>query len=147
MEAKLGTVNKDTIARVHQLISKTNQFNLTTIRHSLDDLRRMAESDKHAVCWLRLKDSFGELGLVCVGIVSADEERTCVIDTFLMSCRVMGREVERAFLSYLTSQARELGAQQIVGHYVPTLKNRPTTQFYDEHGFTFATEDSEGASV
>ena len=106
MRAVVGRSTPQTLARVHQLILKTNQFNLTTRRHSLEVVRQLAGSHQAAVAWLRLGDCFGDLGLVCVGIVRAAEEQVWEVDTFLMSCRVMGRAVEDAFLSYLAESRR-----------------------------------------
>ncbi|MGD9722104.1 MAG: HAD-IIIC family phosphatase [Pirellulales bacterium] len=136
MEAQVGLCDATTLERIHQLIQKTNQFNLTTRRHHLDDVRRLAAAPDAAVAWLRLRDRYGDLGLVCVGIVSRLDERTWVIDTLLMSCRVMGRHVEDAFLSYLAELARQGGAHVLRGVFRPTPKNTPVKNFYPQHGFT-----------
>ncbi len=135
MRAQVGLCDATTIERIHQLIQKTNQFNLTTRRHNLDDVRRMMTSPEAAVAWLRLSDRYGDLGLVCVGVVRRLDDETWTIDTLLMSCRVMGRQVEDAFLSYLAELARERGAQRLRGEYSPTAKNKPVQQFYPQHGF------------
>jgi len=135
MTAKVGCLDPHALDRVHQLIGKTNQFNLTTRRHPLDDIRRFGESERHEVAWLRLRDRFGNLGLVCVGIVKQAEDAIWEIDTFLMSCRVMGRGVEDAFLSYLAELAMEHGAARIRGVYAKTDKNQPVAMFYQDHGF------------
>jgi FkbH-like protein len=141
MEAQVGRCDATTLERVHQLIQKTNQFNLTTRRHKLDDVRRLSQSPDAAVAWLRLADRYGDSGLVCAGIVERADERTWVIDTLLMSCRVMGRHVEDAFLSYLAELAREGGAQVLRGVYRPTAKNAPMKAFYPQRGFVAAGDD------
>jgi FkbH-like protein len=146
MSATVGRVTPQTLARVHQLILKTNQFNLTTRRHSLETVRRLSESPEAAVAWLRLIDRFGDLGLVCVGIVQAAEERVWEIDTLLMSCRVMGRAVEDAFLAYLAELALERGATRLRGLYQPTAKSTPVASFYSSRGFEM-TGSRDGASV
>jgi FkbH-like protein len=135
MTAQVGRADANTLGRIHQLIQKTNQFNLTTRRHAVDDLRRLAESADAAVAWLRLADRYGDLGLVCVGAVVRENDETWAIDTLLMSCRVMGRRVEDAFLSYLAELARAGGARQLRGVFRPTAKNTPVKTFYPDHGF------------
>ncbi|MHC4075029.1 MAG: HAD-IIIC family phosphatase [Planctomycetota bacterium] len=136
MTAQIGVLDGNSIERVYQLIQKTNQFNLTTRRHKLEDIKLMAESKDCEVAWLRLRDKFGELGLVCVGIVKLFEKDIWEVDTFLMSCRVMGRTVEDAFLSYLAELVIAKGARISRGVYSRTAKNKPVVKFYPEHGFT-----------
>jgi FkbH-like protein len=135
MVAEVGLANGKTLERVHQLVQKTNQFNLTTRRHKLDALRRLMDSPDAEVAWLRLRDRYGDLGLVCVGIIQQLESEAWAIDTLLMSCRVMGRHVEDAFLAYLADLARGHGAIRLRGSYAETAKNRPVRDFYPEHGF------------
>ncbi len=135
MTAQVGRCDAGTLDRIHQLIQKTNQFNLTTRRHNVDDLRQFMESPQAEVAWLRLADRYGDLGLVCVGIIDRLDDEACVIDTLLMSCRVMGRHVEDAFLSYLAELARSLGAKRLRGVFRATQKNSPVKDFYAEHGF------------
>jgi FkbH-like protein len=135
MVAQVGPCDAGTLERIHQLIQKTNQFNLTTRRHNIDDVRRFADSPDAAVAWLRLADRYGDLGLVCVGIIERLDEETWVVDTLLMSCRVMGRHVEEAFLAYLGELARAGGAARLRGLFSSTAKNKPVERFYEEHGF------------
>ncbi len=135
MEAEVGQCDSTTLERIHQLIQKTNQFNLTTRRHNLEDVRRFAAADDARVAWLRLRDRYGDLGLVCVGIIEKLDERAWVVDTLLMSCRVMGRQVEDAFLSYLAGEARDAGAQTLCGVFRRTPKNTPVKDFYQTKGF------------
>jgi FkbH-like protein len=135
MRATVGCCNEMTLERIHQLIQKTNQFNLTTRRHSIEEVARLARTPKAAVAWLRLEDRYGDMGLVCVGIVRRLEEVLWEIDTLLMSCRVMGRRVEDAFLAYLFELAAAGGAQKVRGIYERTPKNAPVERFYEERGF------------
>ena len=135
MTAQVGTADGNTLERIHQLIHKTNQFNLTTTRHGLDGLHQFMDSPRAAVAWLRLADRYGDSGLVCVGILRALDDDTWEIDTLLMSCRVMGRQVEHAFLSYLGELARNEGARRLRGLFRPTAKNSPVKDFYNVHGF------------
>ena len=141
MVAEVGQADAATLGRVHQLIQKTNQFNLTTRRHSLEEVRRLAEGDDSIVAWLRLTDRFGDLGLICVGILKAGAAGIWEVDTFLMSCRVMGRHVEDAFLAYLGGLARERGARTLRGLFMPTPKNTPVLGFFEARGFVGAGEN------
>jgi FkbH-like protein len=135
MQAEVGLCNEHNLERIHQLLQKTNQFNLTTRRYSKDDVCRLAADERSEVAWLRLKDKCGDLGLVCVGILRNTEAATWEIDTLLMSCRVMGRKVEDAFLAYLGEIARNHGGRALRGVFIPTAKNTPVARFYPEHDF------------
>jgi len=143
MTAQVGTADANTLERIHQLIHKTNQFNLTTTRHDIGQLREFMDSPSAAVAWLRLADRYGDSGLVCVGILRALDDDTWEINTLLMSCRVMGRQVEHAFLSYLGELARNEGARRLRGIFRPTAKNAPVKDFYDVHGFADLGGDSQ----
>jgi FkbH-like protein len=134
MVAEVGVVNDLTLARIAQLVGKTNQFNLTTRRHTEGDIAAMAKDPDHVVAWLRLRDKFGDQGLVVVGILRR-AATTAEIDTFLMSCRVMNRHVEHAFMAYLLEHARRLGCTTAVGSYLPTAKNGMVSELYPELGF------------
>jgi len=147
MTASVGTCDAINLERVHQLVQKTNQFNLTTRRHTADQLAKFATSSESAVRWLRLHDRLGDLGLVCVGIVKqASNPGVWEVDTFVMSCRVMGRHVERAFLAHLVQIAVAAGAQRVRGVYRPTAKNHMVADFYPQHGFTEVHRTDDGAT-
>jgi len=136
MVAEVGQASAVNEDRIHQLIHKTNQFNLTTRRHKQDELKRMMGSPEARVAWLRLRDRFGDLGLVAVGIVRRLQAEQWEIDTYLMSCRVMGRGVEQAFLHYLAELARQGGASRLRGLYIPTAKNHMVKDFFPSQGFS-----------
>jgi FkbH-like protein len=141
MVATIGQLDAAVLGRVAQLVNKTNQFNLTTRRHSESDLAAMGREPSRVVAWLRLRDRFGDQGLVAVGILAA-EGGIARIDLFLMSCRVMGRHVEQALLAFLVEQARRLGCQQVVGDFLPTRKNAMVQEFYPRAGFEPAGADA-----
>jgi FkbH-like protein len=123
------------MTRVAQLLAKTNQFNLTTRRHTAADVAALL--DKGAVAlWARVKDRFGDNGLVGAAIAAPEADGRWVIDTFLLSCRVIGRRVETALLSALSEEVRGRGARALLGEYLPTAKNKPAADFYPKHGFT-----------
>jgi FkbH-like protein len=142
--AEIAPVSAQTLARVSQLTQKTNQFNLTTRRYTEQQIAEMAGSPDCRVWCLRVKDRFADNGLVGVSIARFDGP-ICEIDSFLMSCRVIGRTVETALLSHLAADARERGATVLQGWFFPTRKNAPAREFYREHGFELA-EGSEDAT-
>ena len=137
MEGEVGFVGESTIARVAQLVGKTNQFNLTTRRHSSILLTQMAGAEDHAVLYMRLRDRFGDLGLIAVAIVRF-EGTAAVIDSFVMSCRAMGRRAEIALAAEIVRVARERGAKHLVGDYVRTPRNGIVEGLYPGLGFTAA---------
>src|SRR6266566_535607 len=120
--------------RIVQLIQKTNQFNLTTRRHGkahlLDRLKAKAE------LWaFRVRDVHGDHGIIAVALLEFTAAG-CVIDTLLMSCRVIGRTLETAILSFCEQRALAHGASRIHGEYLPTARNSPCKDFYPAHGFS-----------
>ena len=114
MRASVGHADAATLGRIAHLVGKTNQFNLTTRRHSPATLATMARDPNHVVAWLRLRDRFGDQGLVAVAVLATNGQ-AAVVDTLLMSCRVMNRHVEQAFLAYLVEEARRLGCAALEG--------------------------------
>jgi FkbH-like protein len=122
------------LERTAQLLSKTNQFNLTTRRHSAGDVERLA-AEPNAQAWaLRVRDRFGDAGVVGVALCRM-QGTLCVIDSFLLSCRVIGRGVESALLHHLAKRAIVAGATHLIGEYTPTKKNPPCAEFYPGHHF------------
>lgn len=137
MRAEVGTADASTLGRITQLINKTNQFNLTTRRYSAAELGAMSEDPSCVVAWIRVRDRFGDQGLVGVGILRKEGD-VGRIDSFLMSCRMMNRRVEDALLAYLAERARKLGCRRLIGEYLPTRKNAPVRDLYDRFGFAAA---------
>lgn len=131
---EIAPVSNETCARVAQLTQKTNQFNLTTKRYSDQQIQSLATAPGWRVYSVRVRDRFGDNGIV--GVVIANIQDTAwKIDTFLLSCRVIGRTVETAVLSFLVEKARRSGATSVEGSFVPTEKNAPAADFYPAHGF------------
>jgi FkbH-like protein len=120
------------LVRAAQMTQKTNQFNLTTRRYDVTDLARFVESTEHAVLMLDYRDRFGDEGSVGLAIVDLSQGR---IDTFLTSCRVIGRKVEGRLLDKAVELCRDRGLQRIVGEYIPSRKNKMVASFYEDHGF------------
>jgi FkbH-like protein len=129
------------LGRITQLINKTNQFNLTTIRRTLDEVRELAKSPDWRVYGLRVIDRFGEYGLtgVILSQISPDRQRW-TLDTVLMSCRVLGRGVEAGIIGGLADDARAAGAAEFFGSYIPTKKNALCASFLPDHGFVEIAE-------
>jgi FkbH-like protein len=142
-EAEIAPVSKATLARIAQLTNKTNQFNLTTRRYTEQQISEMAALPDCGCFSIRVRDRFGDNGLVGVAITRRAND-TCEIDTFLLSCRVIGRTVETAFLSFLAEHARQQGARRLQGWFFPTKKNAPAKEFYANHGFTVAQQVETG---
>lgn len=123
------------LARVVQLIGKSNQFNLTTRRYGEADIRQVMGDPAAFGLQLRLRDRLGDSGMIAVVIGRLEADATVVLDTWLMSCRVLGREVERATLNVVIEQARRLGARRLVGHYRHTSRNSMVADHYARLGF------------
>ncbi len=132
--AELDPVSDLTLARVAQLTQKTNQFNLTTRRYTETQIAEMAKQPDWHIFSIKVHDRFGNHGLVGVAITH-DAGEQCEVDTFLLSCRVIGRTVETALLAHLAESARQRGRKRLVGWFLPTKKNAPARDFYQEHGF------------
>ena len=123
------------IARVAQLVNKTNQFNLTTRRYTQAQIQTMVDTpESWAVYTVSVTDRFGDLGLTGVAIVRMGLDAWS-IDSFLLSCRVLGRGVEHALLAHIVARAREAGAQRVHGLFIQTAKNAPASGFYADRGF------------
>lgn len=144
LEAEIAPLEPATLARVAQLTQKTNQFNLTTRRRTEQQIAEVAAREDSQVMTIRLRDRFGDHGLVGVAIIR-NETETCEIDTFLLSCRVIGRTVETAFLSHVASGAASRGCRQLSGWFLPTKKNSPARDFYAQHGFKIQKQNEEGS--
>jgi FkbH-like protein len=144
-EAEIARVDKLTLARVAQLTQKTNQFNLTTKRYTEQQIEELACRPGWRVLSIKVRDRYADNGLVGVAITHEHGE-VCEIDTFLLSCRVIGRTIETALLAYLAEEACERGLRRLDGWFLPTKKNAPARDFYREHGFQLLAEKTpEGA--
>jgi len=128
--------------RVAQLTQRTNQFNMTTRRYTESDIRQFREDSGYFLRTYRLEDKFGDNGIISVVIVRK-EDQSWYLDTFLMSCRVIGRTVEAAILALLVQEARKAGVTSLVGDFLPTKKNAPAKDVYPQHGFEKVEESSD----
>lgn len=135
------------VARITQLINKTNQFNLTTRRYTEAEVRAFMNNPDVVTCAGRLSDRFGDNGLISVVICKSTndnfEGHGLEIDTWLMSCRVLGRRVENAMLSVMAEKASERGASFLFGRYLPTRKNGMVKDLLSKLGFTLQKIDND----
>jgi FkbH-like protein len=122
------------LARSVQLLAKTNQFNLTTRRHSAAEVEAFASYPGGQAIAIRVRDRFGDAGIVGLALARTEGD-TCSIDSLLLSCRVIGRGIETALLAHLGENAIRAGAKRLVGEFIPTKKNAPCADFYVDHGF------------
>jgi FkbH-like protein len=142
MRAVVSHFSDDDLPRIAQLVGKTNQFNLTTRRHSLVRLREFTQDPACVHLSFRLADRFAEHGLVAVAI-AFERETALVLDTWLMSCRVIGRTLEASVLQELCRAATARGCAELRGVYVPTAKNEIVRDLLERLGFELV-EESEG---
>ena len=134
------------LGRIVQLINKTNQFNLTTRRYTEEEVLAVMADPRAFGLQLRLIDRFGDNGVIAIVIGWMDGSEDCRIDTWLMSCRVLGRQVEEATLNLLAAEANRMGARRLVGEYRPTAKNGMVAGHYARLGFTVVETDADGAA-
>lgn len=133
------------IPRITQLINKTNQFNVTTRRYTEEEVRALAMDENVIALQFRLLDRFGDNGTIAI-LIGKHAGDAVAMDTWLMSCRVLGREVEQACLNAIAFAARAAGATRIMGEYHPTAKNAMVRDLYRHLGFTLAP-DSDAAGM
>lgn len=134
MKVTVGPVDAMTLPRVVQLLGKTNQFNLTTRRHSEADVQRMIAAGAVAL-WVRAGDRFGDHGLIAVAIAVPEAGACWRVDSLLMSCRVIGRCVETVLLAQLSAEVARRGGTRLIGEYVATPKNAQVATFYPDNNF------------
>ncbi len=135
------------LSRTVQLINKTNQFNLTTRRYSEEEVTAIMKDSRAFGLQLRLLDRFGDngiIGIVIGKLIGIGSE--LVLDTWLMSCRVLGRQVESTTLNLVVRHARTIGVTRVVGEYIPSKKNGMVRNHYERLGFRVIETDSNGAS-
>jgi len=131
-------------ARIVQLINKSNQFNLTTRRYTEPGVRE-AESDPSVfTLQVRLADMFGDNGMISVVICRPGKEGVWEIDTWLMSCRVLGRKVERMVLNEMLDHARAAEIRKLIGVYKPTDRNKLVVEHYAKLGLSQTTKEVDG---
>jgi FkbH-like protein len=134
MEVAVEAATPFSIPRIAQLTQKTNQLNMTTRRYTEAQIGALAGNAARAVFSVSARDRFGDHGIIGVMILHFDSSE-CLIDTFLLSCRVIGRGIEQVMTAFAADVGRVRGAQRVVGEFLPTAKNAPAAGVYEACGF------------
>ena len=140
MEAEITPFTEIYYDRIAQLTNKTNQFNLTTKRFTLAEIRAMSEDDKFVTLCCRLKDRFGDNGIISLMIAEKDGDSLNII-LWLMSCRVLKRGVEDVMINFMMNEAAKRGVRKVTGSYIPTKKNSMVSTLYSAYGFKLVNDD------
>ena len=146
MKGEIGSFPPEYMARIAQLTNKSNQFNLTTRRYTEAQLKEFAQSEEYLDLYGKLEDRFGDNGVVSV-VLGKQEGETLHILLWLMSCRVLKRDMEKAMLDELVRRAGERGISKVRGYYYPTPKNAMVKEFYKTMGFGLIEEKEDGAGI
>ena len=142
MTAEIKSFSSVYLDRITQLINKTNQFNLTTKRYTAGEIENISTSDEHIKIYGKLTDKYGDNGLIAVSIGRV-ENRTCHIDLWLMSCRVLKRDMEFAMLDELVSKCKDQDVSEIIGYYYKSAKNSIFSDLYEKFGFNLIEQNDE----
>ncbi|MBR5088905.1 MAG: HAD-IIIC family phosphatase, partial [Ruminiclostridium sp.] len=134
------------VARIAQLTNKSNQFNLTTRRYTEGEISNISRDPGYIALYGRLADKFGDNGVVSV-VIGRLRGKELHIDLWLMSCRVLKRDMEYAMLDTLVKRAAEKGVETIFGYFCPTMKNGMVRDLYKRFGFEKVSEDGDGNTV
>lgn len=143
MKAQIGAFDPAYFSRIAQLTNKSNQFNLTTHRYSQSEIEQIAADPQYLTLCGRLEDKFGDNGVVSI-VIGRKEKDVLQIELWLMSCRVLKRDMEYAMMDTLVKQCRDCGIRQIYGYFYPTAKNAMVKDFYALQGFEKLEEDVDG---
>jgi FkbH-like protein len=146
MTAVLRPFDENGMRRIVQLISKTNQFNLTTYRHNESQARDFMKNEQYLTLQVRLADAFGDNGMVSV-VICKKNTAEWFIDTWLMSCRVLNRRLEEIVFYEIVKAAKLEGAKKITGVYIPTERNEIVRGHYLKLGFKALNTDASGSTT
>ncbi len=135
LKVTIKEADKFSIPRISQLTLKTNQFNLTTKRYQEEDIKNFVEDKNIEIGYAQVEDKFGDNGITSVFILNKKNPKEWYLDTFLLSCRVMGRDIEKSIMSYIISRAKKDDVTIIKANYLPTKKNKPIEDFLPDCGF------------
>ena len=134
IKIKIKLDDKFSISRISQLILKTNQFNLTTKRYQEEQIKEFVKDETMIVGCSEIEDKFGENGITNVFIIKT-KPNEWIIDTFLLSCRIMGRGIEEGIIGKILEIAKNKGIEKITATFIPTEKNKPAENFLKNYGF------------
>jgi FkbH-like protein len=144
MAAETGSLDSFHLPRIAQLVNKSNQFNLTTIRYTEADLLALASQNEYAVRHYKLIDRYGDNGLISVVVLKRHTGASLGIDLWVMSCRVLARTMEEFICNDIIAVARQMRCSAVVGRYLPTAKNKLVSGLYERLGFTKQSEGQDG---
>ncbi|MBR1852491.1 MAG: HAD-IIIC family phosphatase [Lachnospiraceae bacterium] len=134
------------LKRLEDMVNKTNQFNLTTVRHTMSELQQILSDPYQKLFAYRVEDRFGDNGIVAAVIVDMSQS-VPTIEEFLMSCRVMGKNVEYGILKDVELEMLDEHFTKLRGYYIPTAKNKPVEDFYAKAGYEMLGERADGTKV
>ena len=137
----INPVRPEQYERTVQLLNKTNQFNTNTVRMDMQQFLSYLEDDRHQVYVANVSDRYGDSGLVSILLTKADGE-ALTVENFLMSCRVMGRQIENSIIAALAEHAVGQGIAQLEASFVPTAKNKPVEQLWDRLSFELISDQN-----
>ncbi len=146
MKAEIRDFDPVHLPRITQLTNKSNQFNVTTKRYTQAEMEAVAQSSSHIRLYGRLEDKFGDNGIVSV-VIGRKEAAALHVELWLMSCRVLKRDMELAMLDALVKECSAQGITEIYGYYYPTKKNAMVADLFGSFGFVKLSEDAEGNTV
>jgi len=142
MSAQIKEFENIYLPRITQLTNKSNQFNLTTRRYQEQEIKDVMESENHIALYGKLSDKFGDNGIISV-VIGTQEKDTLHMELWLMSCRVLKRNMEFAMMDDVMRRAEERGIKKVVGYYYKTSKNAMVKDFYSQFGFKKVSEENE----
>lgn len=140
MVAEIKSFSPIYLDRITQLTNKTNQFNLTTKRYTFGEIEAVTSSAKYIKIYGKLTDKYGDNGLTAISIGRVDSE-TCHIDLFIMSCRVLKRNMEFAMLDELVAKCKVKGVEELKGYYLESAKNSMVSDLYEKFGFKLVSQE------
>ncbi|MDJ0508251.1 MAG: HAD-IIIC family phosphatase [Crocosphaera sp.] len=143
LEVTIKPCQPEQLTRISQLTQRTNQFNVTTIRRSETDIQQCCELEQLECLAVKVQDRFGDYGLVGT-ILFKTQEETMTVDTFLLSCRALGRGVEHQMLAHLAAIAQTKGLKQVEIPYIPTQRNQPAEDFLNQVGKQYGEKTEPG---
>jgi FkbH-like protein len=140
MKITFNKVNKKNLDRIEQLCNRTNQFNFSAKRYDKKKLNELKKSQNHHLYIANLKDNFGDYGLISFAIVEIINNDS-YIDTFLMSCRALGKKVENAFLSFIYDDIKSKGINNLFSIYFKNKKNKVAYDFIINNRFSLISKN------
>ena len=141
MVGNISAFNSDDVSRIAQLTQRSNQFNLRTKRYTEKDITELMNSENHLTYSIKLKDKFGDYGLISVIILEKKNDNSYFIDTLIMSCRVLKRDVEHYALNKIVEDVKEKEFSAITGEYLPTPKNKLVSDLFEKLNFANGNQD------